>query len=213
MQHYEQYTVTTVFVSPLYLVTILLGSFGNGMVIYSYVTDRAIQRTFNFLLTNLAIADLIICALFTPMLFAYRVHERAAIIGYTPLCELSLFLSMFSISLMYFVFPLLAYHRKDVMFRSQPPGFSLGQARQVMRVFWFLCIFSGVLIVLLARREFVSSGPIYQNMYRCLLINQSLDLSTQVCISVSPCFSRNDDHRRSRDQGSSDHGSRINLKN
>ena len=37
-------------------------------------------------------------------------------------------------------------------------------------------------MVLLARREFATSDPVYPKMYRCLLINQSLDLYTQVSI-------------------------------
>lgn len=182
MHFYEQYAVTTAFVSPLYLITIILGTFGNGMVIYSYVTDKAIHRTFNFVLTNLAIAGLIISALFTPLLFAYRVHEKARIISYTPLCEISLFLSMVSVSLLYFAFPLVAYHRKDAMLRSQFKGLSLAKARLMMRVLWSMSILSGVIMVLLARREFATSDPVYPKTYRCLLINQSLDLYTQVSI-------------------------------
>jgi len=185
MQLYEQYPVTTAFVIPLYLVTIVLGSLGNGMVIYCYITDKAIYRTFNFLLTNLAIADFIICALFTPMLFSYRINEKAGIIGYAPLCEISLFLSMFSISLMFFLLPLLAYHRKEVMLRPKHPRISLAQARLVIRIFWFLCILAAVMMVLMARREFASSESIRQNMYRCLLINQSLDLYAQVFLGYS----------------------------
>ena len=180
MQLYEQYPITTAFVSPLYLFTMVLGSLGNGMVIYSYVTDKAIHRTFNFILTNLAIADFLICALFTPLLFSYRIHEKAGIIGYTPLCELGILLSMFSVSLMFFVFPLLAYQRREVTLRSHHSRLSLVQARLVMRVFWFLSILSGVMMVLMARREFARSDPIYPNIYRCLSINQSLDLFTQV---------------------------------
>lgn len=185
MQLYEQYAVTTAFVCPLYLLTIVLGSLGNGVVIYSYVSDKATHRTFNFLITNLAIADLVICALFTPLLLSYRVHETAGIIGYTPLCELSLLLSMFSTSLMYLVFPLLAYHRKDVTLRAENPRLSLVQARPVMRVFWVLSILSGVMMVLMARREFANSDPLYPHMYRCLLINQSLDLYAQVFLGYS----------------------------
>ena len=185
MHYYEQYPVTTAFVSPLYLITIILGTFGNGMVIYSFVTDKAIHRTFNFLLTNLAIADLMISALFTPLLFAYRVHEKARIIGYTPLCEINLFFSMVSISLVYFAFPFVAYHRKGAMLRSQPERLSLAKARLMMGVLWSVSILSGVMMVLLARREFAAGNPVYPSMYRCLMINQRLDLYAQVSIMQS----------------------------
>lgn len=183
-QHYEQWTATTVFVCPLYILTIVLGSLGNGMVIYSYATDKSIHRTFNFLITNLAIADLIMCLLFTPILFIYRVYAQAELISYTPVCEISLFLSMFSISLMYFVFPLLAYHRKDVMLRPQQPRLNLAQTRLVVYIFWFLCAFAAVMMILMARREF-TTGDLTPKLYRCLLINQSLDQYAQAFLAYS----------------------------
>lgn len=184
MESYEQYAATTAFVCPLYLLTIVLGSLGNGMVIYSYVADKSIHQTFYFLITNLAIADLLICLLFTPMLFIYRVYAKGEIIAYTPVCEISLFLSMFSISLMYFVFPLLAYHRKDVMLRPKNPRLSLPQARLVMYIFWFICILASVFIVLLARNEF-TCGDTTPKLYRCLLINQRLDSYAKTFLGYS----------------------------
>lgn len=184
MEHYQQYAATTAFVSPLYLLTMIVGSLGNGMVIYSYVTDNSIRQTFYFLITNLAIADLLICLLFTPMLFIYRVYARAELIAYTPVCEISLFLSMFSISLMYFVFPLLAYHRKDVMLRPQHPRLSLPQARLVVYVFWLLCIFAALFMVMMARNEFTSGDPT-PKLYRCLLINQRFDSYAQAFLGYS----------------------------
>ncbi|KAJ7337240.1 hypothetical protein OS493_010097 [Desmophyllum pertusum] len=184
MQHYEQYAATTAFVSPLYILTMVLGALGNGMVIYSYSTDKSIHQTFYFLITNLAIADLLISLLFTPMLFIYRVYAQAELIAYTPVCEISLFLSMFSISLMYMVFPLLAYHRKDVMLRPQHPRLSLVQARLVVYIFWFLCIFAAAFMVLMARIEFTSGDPT-PKLYRCLLINQRLDSYAKIFLGYS----------------------------
>ena len=183
-QHYEQWVATTAFVSPLYILTIVLGSLGNGMVIYSYATDQTIHRTFHFLITNLAIADLIMCLLFTPILFIYRVYAKAELISYTPVCEISLFLSMVSISMMYFLFPLLAYHRKDAMLRPQQPRLNLAQTRLVVFFFWFLSTFAGGLMILMARREFGSGDPT-PKLYRCLLINQSLDRYAKIFLGYS----------------------------
>ena len=180
MQLYEQYSVTTVFVCPLYLATIILGSLGTGIVIHAYVTDKATHKAFTFLLTNLAIADLIVCSLFTPLLFCYRVHETAGIIGFTPLCELSLFLSVFSTSLIFLVFPLLAYCRKDAMLLPDHPRFSLERARTVTRVFWVLSILSGAMMVVMARCDLTNNDSVFPYLYRCLMINQSLDLYAQV---------------------------------
>ena len=174
-QNYNQWTATTVFVCPLYLFTIIIGSLGNGMIIYSYVKDKTIHRTFNFLITNLAIADLIMSLLFTPLLFIYRVHAKSELISVTPMCEISLFLSMLSISMMYFLFPLLVYHRKDVLLRPQQPKLNLAQARLVVYMFWLLSAFAGVVLILMARREFSSDDDSTPKLYRCLLINQSLD--------------------------------------
>ena len=169
--------MTTVFVCPLYLATIILGLLGSGIVIHAYVTDNATHKAFKFLLTNLAIADLIICGLFTPLLFCYRVHEKAGIIGFTPLCELGLFLSMFSTSLIFLVFPLLAYCRKDAMLLQDHPRFSLERARTVTRVFWVLSSLSGVMMVVMARCD---NDSVFPYLYRCVMINQSLDLYAQV---------------------------------
>lgn len=183
-QHYEQWAATTAFVCPLYILTMVLGSLGNGMVIYAYATDKTIHRTFNFLITNLAIADLIMCLLFTPILFIYRVYAKAELISYTPVCEISLFLSMFSISMMYFVFPVLAYHRKDVMLRPQHPKLALTQARLVVYIFWILSAFAAFMMILMARREFASGDPTLK-LYHCLLINQSLDQYAQAFLAYS----------------------------
>lgn len=180
MQRFEQYTATTAFVTPLYLIAIVLGTFGNALVIYFYITDIGIQRTFNYLLTNLAVADFVICAVFTPLLFAYRVHEKAEVIGFTPLCEISLFSSMFSVSLVYLVFPLMAYQRKDVMSRSLRATLSLTRRRVLMGTFWLSSFLSGAMMIILARSEFIDSGPSYVNMYRCIMINQRLDFYSQV---------------------------------
>ena len=65
--HYQQYGVTTAFVSPLYILTMIAESLSNGLIIYSYVTDNSIRKTFYFLITNLAIANLLISLLFTPI--------------------------------------------------------------------------------------------------------------------------------------------------
>lgn len=189
MQLYEQYAVTTVFVCPLYLATIILGSLGTGIVIHAYVTDKATHKAFNFLLTNLAIADLIVCSLFTPLLFCYRVHETAGIIGFTPLCELFLFLSMSSTSLIFLVFPLLAYCRKDAMLLPDHPRFSLERARTVTRVFWVLSILSGAMMVVMARCDLANNDSVFPYLYRCLIINQSPDLYAQVFLGYSiPLF-------------------------
>ncbi|XP_068680045.1 neuropeptide Y receptor type 2-like [Montipora foliosa] len=183
-QHYEQWTATTLFVCPLYLLTIIVGSLGNGMVIYSYATDKTIHRTFNFLITNLAIADLILSLLFTPLLFIYRVHAKSELISFTPMCEISIFLSMLSISMMYLVFPLLAYHRKDVMLRPQQPKLNLAQARLVVYMFWILSAIAAVMMILIARREFSSDDSI-PKLFRCLLINQDLDKYAQAFLLYS----------------------------
>lgn len=185
MQRFEQYTATTAFVTPLYLIAIVLGTFGNALVIYFYITDIGIQRTFNYLLTNLAVADFVICAVFTPLLFAYRVHEKAEVIGFTPLCEISLFSSMFSVSLVYLVFPLMAYQRKDVMSRSLRATLSLTRRRVLMGTFWLSSFLSGAMMIILARSEFIDSGPSYVNMYRCIMINQRLDFYSQVFLGYS----------------------------
>lgn len=171
---YEQHTATTAFVCPAYLLVILVGSLGNGLLIYYYITDKTIHRSFNFLVTNLAAADFIMCALFTPLLFVYRVNAPANLIAISPLCELCVFLSVLSISMMYFIFPLMALHRKDVMLRPHNPYLSLKQAQKLVSLFWFLCALFSSFMVYMAWREYTSDDQA-PKLYRCILVNTQID--------------------------------------
>ena len=172
---YDQFGVTTAFVCPVYVIVIVVGSLGNGFLVHSYVMDKSIQhRVFNFLVTNLATVDLLMCALFTPLLLIYRAMASAAVIAISPLCELCIFLSMLSISMMYCMFPLLAFHRNDVMLRPKKPYLSLVRCRKLTACFWLLCFLASVGIVLMAWREFLSDDLI-PKLYRCILVNTQVD--------------------------------------
>ena len=172
---FEQHFVTTALVCPAYLVVILVGSVGNGLLIYYYLVDKSIHRTFNLLVTHLAGADFIMCALFTPLLFAYRVHEPARLLAASPLCELSIFFSSLSISMMYCLFPLLAYHRKDVMLRPRSPKLSLAQATRLVLLFWLFCAVVSGFMVGAAWKQISNDDDATPKLFRCILVNTKVD--------------------------------------
>ena len=50
----------------------------------------------------------------------------------------------------------------------------------VTRLFWVLSILSGVMMVVMARCDLANNDSVFPYLYRCLMINQSLDLHAQV---------------------------------
>lgn len=171
---YNQFLAVTALVSPLYLVVIVVGTIGNAVVIHSYFADLTIRKPLNFLITNLAVADFILCALFTPLLFIYRVNAPAALIAVSPLCEAAIFFSMLSISAMYAVFPLLAIHRRDVMLPNRNSSLNFAQIKCLVGSFWVICVIVSVVLVALAWSLFLA-GDHTPKIFRCLLINQTFD--------------------------------------
>lgn len=171
---YEQYLAVTALVSPVYLATIGVGTIGNLVIIHSYFSDPTIRKPFNFLITNLAVADFILCALFTPLLFAYRVNAPAALISISPLCEAAIFFSMLSISAMYAVFPLLAVQRRDVMFPPRNSSLNFAQIKGLVGVFWVVCVIVSIVLVAVAW-SMLMAGDRTPKIFRCLLINQVFD--------------------------------------
>ena len=94
--------MVTWFVVPSYVFVIVTGTFGNLVVLYAYLTgERVWNRPYNLILSHGVVADLIICAFFTPLLLLYRSNAPARVIESSPLCELSVFSSMLAISLQY----------------------------------------------------------------------------------------------------------------
>lgn len=174
---YQQYSETTAFVLPLYIFTIIVGSIGNGIVIRAYQKDKKTRNVYHLLITNLAMADLILCALFTPILLVYRSNASTMLVAKTPICEASIFLSMLSISMMYAIFPLLAFHRKDVMINPREPKLSFKQTKSLTFWFWVACAAVSLGLVGMAWSIFLSSNS-EPKFYRCLLINTEIDAFT-----------------------------------
>lgn len=173
---YQQYTETTFFVLPLYIITIIVGTVGNGLVLRSYFTDKsAPSMIFRYLIANLALADLLLCGLFTPILLVYRSNASEMLVAKTPLCEGAIFISMLSISMMYALFPLLAFHRKDVMLNPREPKMTLKQVKTIVVSFWVLCTVVSAGLVGMAWRIFLTGYTPHPKFYRCLLINTQID--------------------------------------
>lgn len=183
---YQQYTETTFFVLPLYIITIIIGTVGNGLVLRSYLVDKAAHSCiFRFLIANLAMADLILCGLFTPILLVYRSNASAMLIAKTPLCEACIFLSMVAISMMYAVFPLLALHRKDVMLHPREPKMTMKQVQKLVAMFWAVCCVVSLGLVGMAWRNFLNESNTNPKFYRCLLINTEVDAFTVYFLGYS----------------------------
>ena len=184
---FAQYDATTFFVCPVYVLVIVFGSVGNAFLIHSFRKDQTIQqKPFNFLITNLAGADLLICALFTPLLLVYRANPSAAIIATTPLCEASIFLSNLAVSLMYIVFPLLALHRIDVVNRPRAPFLSISRCRQLTSLAWFFSTLAAAGFVLLAHRQLQTDDV--PKLYRCIFVNTQLDGLSSAFVAFGTCL-------------------------
>ena len=172
--YYEQRTAVTWFVVPCYLLTIVVGTFGNLIVLRAYLRgERVWSKPYNLILTNGVVADLIICLIFTPLLLLYRGNASARLIEYSPLCEISAFTSMLAISLQYVVFPLLSLNRMDIVLSDSSPWLNQKRCKKLLVAGWFLCIAASTVLVALLRLSLdIDDTP---KLHRCILVNTKWD--------------------------------------
>ena len=184
IMYYEQYPMVTWFVVPSYLFVIVVGTFGNLVVFHAYLTgERVWNRPYNLILSHGVVADLIICAFFTPLLFIYRSNAPARLIESTPLCELSVFSSMLAISLQYVIFPLFALNRRDLVLNYSTPFLTQSKCKKILTAGWLICIAaSGILVVLLRNDLGTEDTP---KLYRCILVNTKWDPFTVFFLGYS----------------------------
>lgn len=173
---YDQFTSTTVITTVVYILTIVIGGIGNTGIIFIYFRDKPNKKIeYHFLITNLAAADLIMSVCFTPLLLVYRVNATAMVAEKTPVCEMILFFSMTGISMQYFLFALLAKNRKQVILnKTQNSDGNIDSTKRNIVGMWLIAIVSGIVMVALARSTIDSDDGI-PKLFRCLIINQSLD--------------------------------------
>lgn len=175
--YYEQYPMVTWFVVPSYLLVIVVGTFGNLVVLHAYVTgERIWEKPYNLILSHGVVADLIICAFFTPLLVLYRSNAPSRVIEITPLCEMSVFSSMLAISLQYVIFPLFALNRRDLVLNRATPFLTLPKCKKILTVGWLMCVVASGILVSLLRNELVDEAT--PRLYRCILVNRKLDAFT-----------------------------------
>ena len=182
--YYEQYPMVTWFVVPSYLFVIIAGTFGNLVVLHAYVTgERVWNRPYNLILSHGVVADLIICAFFTPLLFIYRSNAPARIIESTPFCELSVFSSMLAISLQFVIFPLFALNRRDLVLNYSTPFLTHSKCKKILTAGWLMCIAaSGILVVMLRSDIGTEDTP---KLHRCILVNTKWDIYTVFFLGYS----------------------------
>ena len=131
--------VVTWFVVPSYLFVIVVGTFGNLVVLHAYVTgERVWERPYNLILSHGVVADLIICAFFTPLLLLYRSNAPAHLIESTPLCEMAVFSSMLAISLQYVIFPLFAVNRRDLVLNHTTFFLTQSKCKKMLTAGWLM---------------------------------------------------------------------------
>lgn len=182
--YYEQYTLITWLVVPCYILVIVMGTFGNIVVLKAYLTsERVWNRSYNLILCNGVIADLIICSFFTPLLLIHRSNASARLIEISPICEMSLFSSTFAISLQYVVFPLFALNRRDVALNIASPFLTLPKCRKLLAAGWFICIAVSATIVVLLRSDV--GNDVVPMLHRCILVNTRLDTFTMFFLFFS----------------------------
>ncbi|KAK3704032.1 hypothetical protein QZH41_006181 [Actinostola sp. cb2023] len=85
---------------------------------------------------------------------------------------------MLAISMMYGVFPLLAFHRKDVMLNPREPKMTMKQVKTLVAVFWLVCTMVSAGLVGMAWRNFLNESNTDPKFYRCLLITTKIDAFT-----------------------------------
>ena len=172
--YYDQYIAVTWIVVPCYILTILIGSFGNAVMLRAYFTDPTIQKkTYHCLLANGAFTDLVMCCVFTPLLLIYRANEHAHTIELSPLCELSVFSSTLSVSMQYVVFPLLSINRQDIASRPLTPWLTKGQCKTILIGAWSGC--AVVSLIHVGILHIPTDSDDSPKLYRCILVSQSLD--------------------------------------
>ena len=174
---FEQYPVVTWFVVPSYLFVIVVGTFGNLVVLHAYFTgERVWNRPYNMILSHGVVADLIICAFFTPLLLLYRSNAPARVIERSPLCELSAFSSMLAISLQYIIFPLFALNRRDLVLNHSTPFLTQSKCKKLLTAGWFMCVIASTILVVMIRNEIDSEDT--PKLHRCILVSTKWDAYT-----------------------------------
>lgn len=171
LMYYDQYTAVTWIVVPCYILTIVIGLFGNAVILRAYFTDTSIQKqTYHILLANGAVTDFVMCCVFTFLLLIYRANEHAHTIELSPLCELSVFISTLCVSIQYIVFPLLSINRLDVASRSLTPWLTHKHCKKILIGAWSTCS-----VVSLIQAGIVHLPADSPKLYRCILVSRNLD--------------------------------------
>lgn len=173
--YYKQYTAVTWFVVPSYVLTIVLGTFGNIVVLRSSFSGELVRdKPYDLILSNGVMADLIICVIFTPLLLLYRANEAAHWIENSPLCEMTVFTSLLSVSLQYLVFPLFSLNRKDLVVNALSPWLSQRGCKKLLFVGWLFC--SAVSAGQVAILRNISDSDDTPKLYRCIMVNREWDM-------------------------------------
>jgi hypothetical protein len=174
MPYYEQYPAVTWVVAPCYILTILIGLFGNAVILRAYFTDATIRaKTYHYLLAHGALTDVIMCCVFTPLLLIYRANEHAHTLEFTPLCELSVFSSTLCVSIQYVVFPLLSINREDVASRTLNPWLTKERCKTILIGAWSACgVVSLMQVGIIYLPTELDHSP---KLYRCILVSQSFN--------------------------------------
>ncbi|XP_028394656.1 neuropeptide Y receptor type 6-like [Dendronephthya gigantea] len=176
MHYYNQYTAVTWVVVPCYILTIIIGLFGNAVILRAYFTDASIQKqAYHLLLANGAFTDLVMCCVFTLLLLIYRANEHAHTIELSPLCELSVFISTLCISIQYIVFPLLSINRHDIACRPLSPWLTHEHCKKILFGAWSACA-----VVSFIQAGIVNLPTDSPKLYRCILVSRNLDPFTGV---------------------------------
>ena len=144
------------------------------MVLHAYVTvERVWERPYNLILSHGVVADLIICAFFTPHLLLYRSNAPAHVIESTPLCEMAVFSSMLAIALQYVIFPLFALNRRDLVLNHTTFFLTQSKCKKMLTAGWLMCIAASAIQVVLLRNEIDTETT--PKMYQCILVNTKWD--------------------------------------
>ena len=179
---YQQYTSTKWFCVPIYIFNIIVGTTANFliMLIYSRAGHEFKKDSYNYILTHLAGANLILSLIFNPILLAYRIEPQANVIAGGAVCAAGLLTSILALSMVFACLPLLALHRNDAHLNHNGTTnnkLTKAKAKVYVWTFWAISItfsISYVLLVLLDSRN----APLAIKRDRCLLASYGINRMT-----------------------------------
>ncbi|KAM4636967.1 prolactin-releasing peptide receptor [Discoglossus pictus] len=120
---------------PLYTAVVLIGTVGNCLLVYVIVKIKKMHNVTNFLIGNLALSDLLMCATCIPLTLAYVFEPQGWVFGRT-MCYFVLFMQPVTVSVSVFTLTTIALDRYIVIVHPLRRRISLKLSAYIMLFIW-----------------------------------------------------------------------------